>query len=157
MRVIASLFVICLLAGASFDNNRSTAWTRGPTPPSLRNNSAALIRCFTTQCGGAGELCHGTSQADRGLSASGKNKEVVRLALDWALYRMADRKRFIASSRNDSGRQTRRSVTSRSESLDLLYPFLRRQTNVPDRINAGLLKALARIGDAQTLELVVVS
>ena len=35
----------------------------------------------------------------------------------------------------------------------LLYPFLKRTTNAP-RINAGLLKALARIGDAQTLELI---
>jgi hypothetical protein len=39
------------------------------------------------------------------------------------------------------------------ESPEVLYPFLKRTTNAP-RINAGLLKALARIGDAQTLELV---
>jgi hypothetical protein len=39
------------------------------------------------------------------------------------------------------------------ESPDLLYPFLKRASNVP-RINAGLLKALARIGDAQTLDLI---
>jgi hypothetical protein len=39
------------------------------------------------------------------------------------------------------------------ESPELLYPFLKKQNN-PPRVNAGLLKALARIGDAQTLELV---
>ena len=35
----------------------------------------------------------------------------------------------------------------------MLYPFLKRTTNEP-RINAGILKALARIGDAQTLDLI---
>jgi hypothetical protein len=39
------------------------------------------------------------------------------------------------------------------ESPDLLYPFLKKQNN-PPRVNAGLLKALARTGDAQTLEIV---
>ena len=54
----------------------------------------------------------------------------------------------------DSGRQEQAiGYLAELESPDLLYPFLRRQTNAP-RINAGLLKALARIGDAQTLELV---
>ncbi|HET7286907.1 MAG TPA: hypothetical protein VFI71_05530, partial [Pyrinomonadaceae bacterium] len=38
-------------------------------------------------------------------------------------------------------------------SPDVLYPFLKRTNNEP-RISAGLLKALARIGDAQTLDLI---
>ncbi|HEY0365785.1 MAG TPA: hypothetical protein VGC73_04880, partial [Pyrinomonadaceae bacterium] len=33
------------------------------------------------------------------------------------------------------------------------YPFLKRTNNAP-RISAGLLKALARTGDAQTLDLI---
>jgi HEAT repeat protein len=39
------------------------------------------------------------------------------------------------------------------ESPDLLYPFLKKENN-PPRVNAGLLKALGRIGDAQTLDLI---
>ena len=82
------------------------------------------------------------------------NKE-VRLALDWALYRMGrSESLFRIVDELDSGRQEQASgYLSELESPDVLYPFLKRTTNAP-RINAGLLKALARIGDAQTLELI---
>ena len=83
-----------------------------------------------------------------------KNKD-VRLALDWALYRMgrAEALYHIVDDL-DSGRQDQAvGYLSELESPDVLYPFLKRTTNAP-RINAGLLKALARTGDAQTLELV---
>jgi HEAT repeat protein len=82
------------------------------------------------------------------------NKE-VRLALDWALYRMGrSSSLFRIVDELDSGRQEQAiGYLSQLESPEVLYPFLKRTTNAP-RINAGLLKALARIGDAQTLELV---
>jgi HEAT repeat protein len=83
-----------------------------------------------------------------------KNKE-VRLALDWALYRMgrSDALYRIVSDL-DSGRQDQAvGYLSELDSPDLLYPFLKQQTNAP-RVNAGLLKSLARIGDAQSLDLV---
>ncbi|HET9478007.1 MAG TPA: hypothetical protein VFO72_01595, partial [Pyrinomonadaceae bacterium] len=38
-------------------------------------------------------------------------------------------------------------------SPDLLYPFLSKRNN-PARVNAGLLKVLARLGDAETLDLI---
>jgi hypothetical protein len=63
-----------------------------------------------------------------------------------ALYRVVDDL--------DSGRQEQAlGYLADLESPDLLYPFLKRTNNAP-RINAGLLKALARIGDAQSLEVV---
>jgi HEAT repeat protein len=63
-----------------------------------------------------------------------------------ALYRIVDEL--------DSGRQNQAvGYLSELESPDVLYPFLKRTNNAP-RINAGLLKALARIGDAQTLDLI---
>ena len=82
------------------------------------------------------------------------NKE-VRLALDWALYRMGrSESLFRIVDELDSGRQEQAiGYLSELESPDVLYPFLKRTTNAP-RINAGLLKALARIGDTQTLELI---
>ena len=83
-----------------------------------------------------------------------QNKE-VRLALDWALYRMgrADALYRIVWEL-DSGRQDQAiGYLAELDSPDLLYPFLKRQDNKP-RVNAGLLKALARIGDAQSLDLV---
>jgi hypothetical protein len=54
----------------------------------------------------------------------------------------------------DSGRQDQAiGYLAELDSPDLLYPFLKK-TNNPPRINAGLLKALARIGDAQSLDLI---
>ena len=83
-----------------------------------------------------------------------KNKD-VRLALDWALYRMGRSEAlYRIVDELDSGRQAQAiGYLSELESPDLLYPFLKRTKNAP-RITAGLLKALAHIGDAQTLDLI---
>jgi len=89
-----------------------------------------------------------------GYQLEEKNKE-VRLALDWALYRMGRAEAlFRIVDELDSGRQNQAvGYLSELESPDVLYPFLKRSNNAP-RINAGLLKALARIGDVQTLDLI---
>lgn len=89
-----------------------------------------------------------------GYQLQEKNKE-VRLALDWALYRMGRAEAlYRIVDELDSGRQEQAiGYLSELESPDLLYPFLKRTNNRP-RVNAGLLKALADIGDAQTLDLV---
>ena len=89
-----------------------------------------------------------------GYQLQESNKE-VRLALDWALYRMGrSQLLFRLVDELDSGRQEQSiGYLSQLESPEVLYPFLKRATNAP-RINAGLLKALARIGDAQTLDLI---
>src|SRR5215203_4341526 len=82
------------------------------------------------------------------------NKE-VRLALDWALYRMGRSEALYRIVNDlDSGRQEQViGYLGELESPDVLYPFLQRTNNAP-RISAGLLKALARTGDAQTLDLI---
>jgi hypothetical protein len=89
-----------------------------------------------------------------GYQLQEKNKE-VRLALDWALYRMGRAEAlYRVVNELDSGRQEQAiRYLSELESPDLLYPFLKRSNNAP-RINAGLLKALAHTGDTQTLELI---
>jgi HEAT repeat protein len=89
-----------------------------------------------------------------GYQLQEKNKE-VRLALDWALYRMGRSEAlYRIVDELDSGRQEQAiGYLSELESPDVLYPFLKRSKNAP-RINAGLLKALGRIGDAQTLDLI---
>jgi len=89
-----------------------------------------------------------------GYQLQEKNRE-VRLALDWALYRMGKSEALFRVVRElDSSRQEQAvGYLSELESPDLLYPFLKKEHN-PARVNAGLLKALARAGDAQTLELI---
>lgn len=89
-----------------------------------------------------------------GYQLQEKNKE-VRLALDWALYRMGRAEALYRIVHElDSSRQDQAiGYLSELESPDVLYPFLRK-TNNPPRVNAGILKALARIGDAQTLDLI---
>lgn len=117
----------------------------GSSDPLLRQRSAeALARLAATD----------QRKLVEGYQLQEKNKE-VRLALDWALYRMGKAEALYSVVDDlDSGRQEQAvGYLSELESPDLLYPFLKRTTNAP-RINAGLLKTLARIGDAQTLELI---
>jgi HEAT repeat protein len=89
-----------------------------------------------------------------GYQLQEKNKS-VRLALDWALYRMGRSEALYRVVDDlDSGRQEQAiGYLSELESPDVLYPFLKRTNNAP-RLNAGLLKVLARIGDAQALDLI---
>ncbi|HEX7333293.1 MAG TPA: hypothetical protein VF290_17455 [Pyrinomonadaceae bacterium] len=117
----------------------------GSTDPLVRKKSAeALARLAATN----------QRKLVEGYHVQENNKE-VRLALEWALYRMGRSEMlFRIVDELDSARQEQAiGYLSELESPDVLYPFLKRDSNAP-RINAGLLKALARIGDAQTLELV---
>jgi len=117
----------------------------GSADPLVRQRSAeALARLAATS----------QRKLVEGYQLEEKNKD-VRLALDWALYRMGrEEALYRIVDELDSGRQNQAvGYLSELESPDVLYPFLKRTTNAP-RINAGLLKALARIGDAQTLDLI---
>ena len=117
----------------------------GSTDPLVRQRSAeALARLAATS----------QRKLVEGYQLQEKNKD-VRLALDWALYRMGRTEAlYRIVDELDSGRQSQAvGYLSELESPDVLYPFLKRTTNAP-RINAGLLKALAHIGDAQTLDLI---
>lgn len=89
-----------------------------------------------------------------GYQLEEKNKE-VRLALDWALYRMGKTELLYRVVHElDSGRQQQAiGYLSELESPDLLYPFFKKDKN-PPRVTTGLLKALARIGNAQTLDVI---
>ena len=117
----------------------------GSTDPLVRQRSAeALARLAAID----------QRKLVEGYQLQEKNKE-VRVALDWALYRMGRTEAlYRIVDELDSGRQDQAiGYLTELESPDVLYPFLKRTTNAP-RINAGLLKALARIGDSQTLELI---
>ena len=117
----------------------------GSTDPNVRRRSAeALARLAATD----------QRKLVEGYQLQESNKE-VRLALDWALYRLGHEEALYRIVKDlDSGRQDQAvGYLSELDSPDLLYPFLKKQNN-PPRINAGLLKALAHIGDAQTLELI---
>ena len=117
----------------------------GSTDPHVRQRSAeALARLAATD----------QRKLVEGYQLQEKNKE-VHLALDWALYRMGRSEAlYRIVDELDSGRQEQAiGYLSELESPEVLYPFLKRAKNAP-RINAGLLKALAHIGDAQTLELI---
>ena len=117
----------------------------GSTDPNVRRRSAeALARLAATD----------QRKLVEGYHFQEPNKE-VRLALDWALYRMGREEALYRIVHElDSGRQDQAvGYLAELDSPDLLYPFLKK-TNNPPRVNAGLLKALARIGDAQSLELI---
>ena len=126
-------------------NTAEFAKLLGSTDPLVRQRSAeALARLAATE----------HRKLVEGYQLQEKNKE-VRLALDWALYRMGRSEALYRVVRDlDSERQEQAiGYLSEVESPDLLYPFLNKEKNRP-RATAGLLKALARIGDAHTLEVV---
>ena len=89
-----------------------------------------------------------------GYHVQEKNKS-VRLALDWAIYRMGKAEGLFRIVRELDSARTGQAVgyLAQLESPALLYPFLKEDSNAA-KVNAGLLKALARIGDAETLELI---
>jgi len=156
MRILGSLFVICTVLSVSLgqqpidgidarSNSAEFAKQLGSTDPLLRQRSAeALARLAATR----------HRKLVEGYQLQEKNKE-VRLALDWALYRMGRSEALYRVVRDlDSGRQEQAiGYLSEIESPELLYPFLNKEKNQP-RVTAGLLKALARIGDEHTLEVV---
>ena len=117
----------------------------GSTDPQVRQRSAeALARLAAAD----------QRKLVEGYQVQENNKQ-VRLALEWALYRMGRSEMlYRIVDELDSGRQEQAiGYLSELESPAELYPFLKKSNNAP-RVNAGLLKALARIGDAQTLELI---
>jgi HEAT repeat protein len=154
------IFIICVLVFVANAVNAQTASIDGvdarsnpaefakqlsDADPNVRRRSAeALARLAATD----------QRKLVEGYQLQEKNKE-VRLALDWALYRMGRSEALYRIVNDlDSGRQDQAvGYLAELDSPDLLYPFLRKQTN-PPRVNAGLLKALGRIGDAQTLDLI---
>ena len=157
MRRLTFLLVLFVVAGAvkaqqsgvdgvdARSNPKDFANQLGSSDPMVRQRSAeALARLAATD----------QRKLVEGYQLQEKNKE-VRLALEWALYRMGRSEMlYRVVDELDSGRQEQSiGYLSELESPDVLYPFLKRTNNAP-RINAGILKALARIGDAQSLELI---
>lgn len=155
--MIRSLLVICILCVGvvcgqepvdgidARSNSAEFAKQLGSSDPLLRQRSAeALAQLAATE----------HLKLVQGYHLQEKNKE-VRLALEWALYRMGRSEALYRIVRDlDSDRQDQAiRYLSELESPDVLYPFLKKENN-PARVNAGLLKALARTGDAQTLEIV---
>lgn len=157
MKIIRVICVLVFLAGvshaqtASIDgvdarsNPNEFAKQLSSADPNVRRRSAeALARLAATD----------QRKLVEGYQFQEKNKE-VRLALDWALYRMGRSEALYRIVHElDSSRQDQAiGYLAELESPEVLYPFLKKEDN-PPRVNAGLLKALAHIGDAQSLDLI---
>lgn len=86
-----------------------------------------------------------------GYQLQEKNKE-VRLALDWALYRMgkADALFRIVRELNSSRHDQAAGYLKQLDSANLLYPFLK-ENDTPAKVTAGVVEALGQIGDKETL------
>ena len=90
----------------------------------------------------------------QGYHVQEKNKN-VRLALDWALYRMGKQEalyrivRELDSSRHDQSV----GYLKQLESPAPLHTLLAQSGN-PARITVGLLEVLAQLGDGESLELI---
>ena len=160
MKLVLSLLLIPLLGPLASGTHAQTVDIDGVD---ARSNPAEFAKGLSSldanvRRRSAEALAHLAATDQRklveGYQLQEKNKE-VRLALDWALYRMGHAEALYRVVQDlDSGRQEQAiGYLTELESPDLLYPFLKKTKN-PPKVNAGLLKALARIGDAQTLDLI---
>jgi hypothetical protein len=149
--LIASAAFVSVFAQSPIDgidartNSAELARQLGSPDPLMRQRSAeGLARLVAVD----------QRKVVEGYQLQEKNKD-VKLALDWALYRMGrDEALFRIVKELDSGRQGQAiGYLSELETPDLLYSYFKK-TNNPPRVMAGLLKALARIGNAETLEMI---
>lgn len=125
----------------------SARWARqlGHYDPLVRQEAAeALARLATTE----------QRKLVEGYQLQEKNKK-VRLALDWALYRMGKAELLFRIVRElDSGRHDQAvSYLSKLDSPVLLYSHLKEEDR-PPKITVGLLEALAVFGDQESLALI---
>jgi len=90
-----------------------------------------------------------------GYQLQEKNKE-VRLALDWALYRLGKAETLfrIVRELNSSRHDQAVGYLKQLDSPNLLYPFLK-ENDTPARVTTGVVEALGQIGDKDTLALLV--
>lgn len=90
----------------------------------------------------------------QGYQLQEKNKN-VRLALDWALYRMGKQEALFRIVRELDSSRHEQSVgyLSQLDGPALLHPFFEQADN-PARITVGLLEALAHLGNQESLELI---
>jgi HEAT repeat protein len=88
-----------------------------------------------------------------GYQLQEKSKE-VRLALDWALYRMGKTEPLfrIVRELNSSRYDQAVGYLKQLDSANLLYPFLK-ENDTPPKVTAGVVEALGQIGDNDTLAL----
>lgn len=128
-----------------------------------RKNNAAIARQLTspdplTRQRAAEELARLAAVDQRklldGYYLQEKDRK-VRLALEWALYRVGRTESLFRIVRElDTSRQEQAlRYLKQVDSPSLLYPFLRQKDN-PARVTVGLLEALADLGDNETLELI---
>lgn len=152
-----------LLLALTFQPFSTTAAQTGatPTPIDARSDSAPYARDLGNRDPRvrqqAAEALARLTAVDQKLVIEGyylqeKNKN-VRLALEWALYRIGRGASLFKIVRElDSGRQQQAiGYLAQLDSPAQLYPFLDQERSRP-RILVGLLEALGRFGDAESLE-----
>lgn len=140
---------------------RSSAQSNQITNVDARTDTAALAR----QLGSLDPMVRRrTAEALAQLAAVDQMKVVegyrlqekdkkVRLALDWALYRMGKAETLFQLVRELDSSRHKQAVgyLSQVDSPSLLYTFLKNEDNQPP-VTVGLLESLGSIGDEETLK-----
>jgi HEAT repeat protein len=127
------------------DKNESAQYAKqlGSLDPAIRRGAAeALARLVALE----------QKKLVEGYVLEEKDKR-VRLALNWALYRMGKSPVLIQIVRDleSSRHEQAAGYLTQLESPALLYPFLR-QENISPKVVPRLLDVLGRIGDTETLD-----
>ena len=153
--------MVCIMPSLAANCFAQTAATNNAADP--RTNSASVAQQLgsidPTVRRAAAESLAQLAAVDQkkvveGFRLQEKDKK-VRLALDWALYRMGKSEALFQLVRELDSSRHKQAVAylGQVDSPSVLYPFLRNEDNLP-RVTVGLIESLSRIGDAETLELI---
>lgn len=152
------VFWLCVACGFDLRAQEPAAQPREPLP-AVSMTSAEVVRQLTARDAlvrkrAAEELAQMAAIEHRRLVEGYRAQEKdarVRVALDWALYRMGKREAlYSVVGALDSARSDQAVIyLSHLETPETLYAFLAR---TPGRTQAKLLQVLGYIGDAATLE-----
>ena len=137
---------------ASLAQDRETQITNAATAQQLSSPDPAVRRQAAEEL--ARVAAFDQKKLLEGYHLQEKDRK-VRLALEWALYRVGKTDalyrlvRELGSSRYDQAV----GYLKQLDSPNLIYPFLKAQDSTP-RIKAGLLEALGYLGDSESLEVI---
>lgn len=150
----ASLIAFLLMFGAvvSLAQDRETRQANAATARQLSSNDPEVRRTAAEELARVAAVDQ--KKLLEGYQLQEKDRK-VRLALDWALYRVgkADALYRVVRELDSSRYDQAVGYLKQLDSPNLIYPLLKAQDSTP-RITAGLLEALGHLGDNDSLEVI---
>ena len=148
--LIAVLAIFCV--GVALAQDRETRQANAETARQLSSRDPEVRRAAAEELARVAAVDQ--KKLLEGYHLQEKDRK-VRLALDWALYRVgkADALYRVVRELDSSRYDQAVGYLTQLDSPNLIYPLLKAQDSTP-RITAGLLEALGHLGDNDSLEVI---